>query len=65
MTTWEWEQDVHAVEVETVDKKEPYYMPMGDPPLSEQPYAMPIDPKDMDLPNHLKERQPGEANPDD
>jgi hypothetical protein len=40
-------------------------MPMGDPSLSEQPYAMAVDPKDADLAPHLKERQPGEANPND
>jgi hypothetical protein len=66
MTTWEQEQDAHLVEVETVnEEEEPYYMPMGDPPLIEQPNAMPVDPKDVDFPNHLKERQPGEPNPND
>ena len=56
----------HTIEVETVDEEEEsYYMPMGDPPLSEQPYATPIDPDDADLPNHLKERQPSEPNPND
>jgi hypothetical protein len=62
MTADEWEQDAHTIEVETVEEG-PYYTPMGDPPLSEQSYAMPVDPKDVDFAPHLKERQPGEPNP--
>ena len=64
MIAREQEQDVHAIEVETVEE-ELYYTPMGDTPLSKQPYAMPVDPKDADLAPHLKERQSGEPNPND